>query len=715
VGAATTGVGQKPLSGTESVSKPDWNPVDVDSRVSSKHMLDLLKSTNLFDGYSDRELEAMCLELVHERHAAGDVILHEGDIGDRLHVIASGSARVYTLNNEGREIVLARLERGGYFGEQALLTATPLRRNASVGALTHVETVSITHAAFQRYLKANERLRTLLAEIGQKQLMVKITNQLQDQNARHRDIGQLFKQVRNLSEREVIFRQADVPDNAYFLLNGRIEIRFYGEDHRSKSHTFVQPGQFFGELGALDGTPRAGMAVASAESRVAVINSSTLAEFDRENAQLHAFLTSLRALYQVPAIGLVTQHQGDFLGGSAFHTSFQKPNGEVLTVSRLINTNVFSIGYAVNRNIQQEHFQDAEDHAREILLDNHRLVGVISLGAWDDHPDLFKSIYDKVEVPPRGVESFLKTGHLDLRVGATASAGLLCECMHVNKQVIDDLILEGISTPEAISDQTGAGTICGGCRPRIIELTGGNAWTYVTIANIREHNKIIRSYRLQPITGRVAAFSAGQHIVIEGNIEGRWVARSYTLTEVDEVNNYYEITVKKEKHGYFSNWLFSHDTERISLRASQPQGGFILGQDVCTPACCLMAGIGITPAIAFGRQLIASRNQRQLHIDYSVHAKEDVAFERELADWSQKFPNISDHIRITSKHGYLVETEVRTLLNRFADADIYVCGPERYAAAIRATLTAIGVTADKIHLEEFIQAGAPVTGALQVA
>ena len=250
-------------------------------------MLELLKFTKLFDGYSDRELESICLELVHERYTAGDVILHEGDVGDRLHIIVSGSVRVYTLNQEGKEIVLARLETGGYFGEQALLTTNPLRRNASVCTLTHVETASLTHAAFQKYLKANEKLRDLLAEVGQKQLILKITHQLQNQGTQHREIGQLFKQIHNFSEREVIFRQGDVPDNAYFLLSGRIEIRFYGEDHRLKSHTFIQPGQFFGELGALNKTPRAGMAVASAESQVAIIDSNTLAKLDRENLQLH--------------------------------------------------------------------------------------------------------------------------------------------------------------------------------------------------------------------------------------------------------------------------------------------------------------------------------------------------------------------------------------------------------------------------------------------
>jgi len=678
-------------------------------------MLELLKSTGLFDDYSDRELESIYEELLHEHYKADEIILNEGDVGDRLRIIVSGSVRVYTHNEEGREIVLARLERGRYFGEQALLTANPLRRNASVCALTDVETASLTHGAFQKHLKANEKLRSLLAETGQKQLILKITNQLRNQGAQQREIGPLLEQTRNLTEREVLFRQGDDPDNAYFLLNGCVEIRFYEEDRRLRTHTLIQPGQFFGELGALDKRPRAGTAVATVASQVAMISSHTFSAFYQENSQLQSLITSLKSLYQVPALGLVTQYQGDFLGRPAIHTTIRKPNGEVLTVSRLRSANVFSIAYPDTASMQNhEHFGDADDHARELILDNRRLAGVISFGAWNDHPELFNAVYERAEISEGDLESFRKNGRLDLRVRSSATAGFLCECMRVSKEVIVRLFSEGVRNLEEISTKTGAGTVCGGCRPRIVELTGGTAWTYVAIVNIREHNQIIRSYRLQPLNGRVCPFRAGQHIVIEGNVDGRWVARPYTLTEVDEANNFYEITVKRETRGYFSNWLFGHDRERIQLRVSEPQGGFVFEPGLHTPACCLMAGIGITPAIAFGRQWLARRAERVLHIDYSVHAKEEAAFQRELADWPQKFPNISIHTRITSQEGHLGEANIRTLLNRFSAADIYICGPERYAVAIRASLTKLGVPAGKVHLEEFIQAGAPRTEALKV-
>ncbi len=63
--------------------------------------------------------------------AAGADICHEGEPGDAMFVVLRGAVQVYTRNHDGRELVLARLETGEYFGEQALLPGGTGRRNAS--------------------------------------------------------------------------------------------------------------------------------------------------------------------------------------------------------------------------------------------------------------------------------------------------------------------------------------------------------------------------------------------------------------------------------------------------------------------------------------------------------------------------------------------------------------------------------------------------------
>jgi ferredoxin-NADP reductase/CRP-like cAMP-binding protein/bacterioferritin-associated ferredoxin len=678
--------------------------------ASGVEMIEAVSRTPLFKNCSPSELRSILAELKSEHYQAGDIILREGDLGDRLHILLSGSVRVYTNNEAGDEIVLARLEKGAYFGEQALLFAKPIRRSASVRALTDVGTGTLTHATFQKHLRANENLRELLLEVGRDELILKITSQLKDQAAQDLEIGRLFKQIRRLERREVMFRQGDPADYACFLLSGSVGIRIYGDDARLKSHVLIQPGQLFGDLGVLEKQPRAGTAVALSDSQVAVVQADTLEEFSRENARLRSLITSQRSLYQIPASGLVMQYQGELLGKPALHTTVQKVNGDLLTISRMVNTDVVSMAYPNRQPTHRESFADTEEHFREILLDGNRLVGSVTVGAWDDLPALYINIYHQPEVSKRALESFRESGRLDLSVRSSARDGHLCECMQVKTDVVQKLILEGLSSLEAISRKTGAGTVCGGCRPRIIELTGGSAWTYVRIVNIREHNATIRSYQLQPVKGRCCSCQAGQHIVLEGNIDGLWVARSYTLTALDEAANIYEVTIKRETQGYFSNWLFLHDREPVHLRVSEPQGTFIFKPEIQTPAVCLMAGIGITPAIAFARALTASQEARPLYIDYSVHSEEEMAFGKELADWPRQWPNISTHTRVTAREGHLGESELGSLLSRNVDADVYICGPARYEAAMKTILTAARVPAERTHLEQFAHAGAPVAG-----
>jgi nitric-oxide synthase len=332
----------------------------------------------------------------------------------------------------------------------------------------------------------------------------------------------------------------------------------------------------------------------------------------------------------------------------------------------------------------------------------------VSVGVWDDLPALYANVYQMPEVSERALKRFRQTERLDLCIRPLSGEGNLCECMQVKTATVRKLILEGLSSPEEISRRTGAGTVCGGCRPRLVELTGGNAWIPVRIVNIREHNETIRGYELQPLRGRCCACKAGQHVVLEGNIDGLWVARSYTLTAVDEAANSYEVTIKREKHGYFSNWLFSHDRGQIHLRVSQPQGEFTLQPEALNPAVCLVAGIGITPAVAFARLLIREKVSRPLHIDYSVRRLEDAAFRRELTEWPRQYPNIFVRTRLTALDGHLGEAELRGLLSKAPGAEVYICGPIGYEEAMKAFLSAAAVPPDRIHLEQFAHAGAPL-------
>lgn len=67
----------------------------------------------------------------------GQVIFRQGDEGDCAYFIRSGDVEVVARQPDGAETVVAKLSRGQYFGEMALLRDEP--RSATIRAATRAE------------------------------------------------------------------------------------------------------------------------------------------------------------------------------------------------------------------------------------------------------------------------------------------------------------------------------------------------------------------------------------------------------------------------------------------------------------------------------------------------------------------------------------------------------------------------------------------------
>ncbi|HYY41769.1 MAG TPA: cyclic nucleotide-binding domain-containing protein, partial [Pyrinomonadaceae bacterium] len=62
------------------------------------------------------ELNEMLEEVTYR---AGEVIFHEHDLGDAAYIIRSGVVRIWTHDEDAREVTLARLGPDDFFGELA--------------------------------------------------------------------------------------------------------------------------------------------------------------------------------------------------------------------------------------------------------------------------------------------------------------------------------------------------------------------------------------------------------------------------------------------------------------------------------------------------------------------------------------------------------------------------------------------------------------------
>ena len=102
-----------------------------------------LKSTALFSEFTTEEIEEFIELCDASSAAAGEVIVKQDDTGDCMYVLLSGEARVIH-HSGGRDVELAILREGDFFGELALVDEGP--RSADVLAIGDCALLRITQA-----------------------------------------------------------------------------------------------------------------------------------------------------------------------------------------------------------------------------------------------------------------------------------------------------------------------------------------------------------------------------------------------------------------------------------------------------------------------------------------------------------------------------------------------------------------------------------------
>ncbi len=90
---------------------------------------------------SEGEREAILLRAHRRQFAKGEPIIHEGDPGDSLHLIASGHVAVRLTTPDGDSCIIRIIGPGGWFGDLAMLS--PGERMATVWALDPVTSLAI--------------------------------------------------------------------------------------------------------------------------------------------------------------------------------------------------------------------------------------------------------------------------------------------------------------------------------------------------------------------------------------------------------------------------------------------------------------------------------------------------------------------------------------------------------------------------------------------
>ena len=108
--------------------------------------INLLQSVNLFYDLNEKELGYIADRMVSRKYENGNYIFLEDSEGEQCFFVGEGSVKVTRLSKDGREVILAMLNAGDFFGEMSLLDGES--RSANVIALEDTEVLTLNRKDF---------------------------------------------------------------------------------------------------------------------------------------------------------------------------------------------------------------------------------------------------------------------------------------------------------------------------------------------------------------------------------------------------------------------------------------------------------------------------------------------------------------------------------------------------------------------------------------
>lgn len=201
-------------------------------------------------------------------------------------------------------------------------------------------------------------------------------------------------------------------------------------------------------------------------------------------------------------------------------------------------------------------------------------------------------------------------------------------------------------------------------------------------------------------------YQPGQHLPLQLEINGEYVARRYTLSSSPSRPGRYAISVKRVDDGRVSNWL--HDNLQVgdTLVAEKPDGSFHLGLHT-DKLLLLSAGSGITPMISMLRYLADHDKVRDVVFHHQCRSQADIPYREELANLAAQYPQLKVIFVLSRPEadwdgltGRLSKSQLKYIPS-LAERQVFVCGPDAFMTEAKTLLLNTGLPEANYHQEAF--------------
>lgn len=225
--------------------------------------VELLKEVPIFASLSEDELK----EIIQSpdngvvEFKPLETIIEEDEFGDCMYIILEGAVDVRIKAVGGREITIATLKTGEFFGEQALLPGATGKRNASVRALQTSSLFKITKKDVALGISQEEDLSTPVEHIDDApdeervRMLIRGVRLFRSLSKKDLDRIESWTEVASYEPGEIIVREAEEGDYMYVVLDGSVEVFVVDDDGQVVVLAELFKGNYFGEQALLPDGP----------------------------------------------------------------------------------------------------------------------------------------------------------------------------------------------------------------------------------------------------------------------------------------------------------------------------------------------------------------------------------------------------------------------------------------------------------------------------
>jgi CRP-like cAMP-binding protein len=212
------------------------------------------KKVPLFDDLSQDAFVELVNKLSYHRHVPGQLIIREGDPGRSFFVIVEGKVRIYKQAGD-KELTLAHLGEGAFFGEMALLSGAP--RTANVVAQEETELLEVTDLVLRDLAAKHPQVIQSLKNFYRQRLLnnvMAISPLFRDFDPGERKaIVEKFK-LRQAAAGDVLISEGKNSDGLYVVMHGAVNVAAKKGD-KPVGLARLKEGEIFGEMSLLTRKP----------------------------------------------------------------------------------------------------------------------------------------------------------------------------------------------------------------------------------------------------------------------------------------------------------------------------------------------------------------------------------------------------------------------------------------------------------------------------